>query len=242
MRRNFFPAKSLFCEEVRSHEQRKESQGDGERRSRPRWDNPTGQLPGAGTPSGIDNGLYGTSRRRDSSVPDRTRLRSLGNDGAVSSPGETRPSGAMNRIGASGGTSSGMSSGGDNAQVLTAMANAEVRRQLEERVRASMVGTSVGAEVFHIGSPSDQTGSDFQSVRSRSTQGLSHPTTSPVSFGPIGSPSVARNILPDRAVSSPGMIDVRCCRTCLGRCQFLCRLSTFECWRKYSKSAGTSFE
>ena len=52
----------------------------------------------------------------------------------------------------------------------------EVRRQLEDRVRASMVGTNVGAEVFHIGSPSDQTGSDLQSVGSRSTQGLSHPT------------------------------------------------------------------
>ena len=59
---------------------------------------------------------------------------------------------------------------------------------MEERVRASMVGTSVGAEVFHIGSPSDQTGSEtgsdyFPSVRSRSTHSLSHPTTSPVSFG-----------------------------------------------------------
>ena len=71
------------------------------------------------------------------------------------------------------------------------MANVELRRQLEERVRASMIGTNVGAEVFHIGSPSDQTGSDFQSVRSRSTHSLSHPTTSPVSFGPIGSPSVS---------------------------------------------------
>ena len=115
----------------------------------------------------------------------------------------------MNRIGASGGTSSGMSSSGDNAQVLTAMANSEVRRQLGERVRASMVGTNVGAEVFHIGSPSDQTGSDFQSVRSRSTHSLSHPITSPVSFGPIGSSSVAGSVFPDRAVSSPGsMSDV----------------------------------
>ncbi len=112
----------------------------------------------------------------------------------------------MNRIGASGGASSGVSSNGDNAQVLTSMANAEVRRQLEEKVRASMVGTNVGAEVFHIGSPSDQTGRDFQSVRSRSTQGLTHPTTSPVSFGPVGSPSVAGNVFPDRAVSSPGMM------------------------------------
>ena len=37
-----------------------------------------------------------------------------------------------------------------------------------------MVGTNVRAEVFHIGSPSDQTGSDFQSVRSRSTHSLNH--------------------------------------------------------------------
>ena len=29
---------------------------DGERRSRPRWDNPTGQLPGAGVPSGVNSG------------------------------------------------------------------------------------------------------------------------------------------------------------------------------------------
>ena len=29
----------------------------------PRWDNPMGQLPGTGIPSGIDSGLYGTSRR-----------------------------------------------------------------------------------------------------------------------------------------------------------------------------------
>ena len=86
------------------------------------------------------------------------------------------------------------------------MANAELRRQLEERVRASMLGTNVGAEVFHIGSPSDQTGSDFQSVRSRSTHSLSHPTTSPVSFGPIGSPSVSGSLIPEGAVSSPGLM------------------------------------
>ena len=178
----------------------------------------------------------------------------------------------MNRIGASEGVSSGASAG-DTAQILTDMANAEVRRQLEERVRASMVGTNVGAEcfklsypssshkscgdfqvsvkghwtyswayvwvcrvshvsltwtagileiscslrgkkkgtnvgaeVFHIGSPSDQTGSDFQSVRSRSTHSLSHPTTSPVSFGPIGSPSVSGSLIPEGAVSSPGLM------------------------------------
>ena len=39
----------------------------------PRWDNPTGQLPGTGIPSGSDSGLHGTSRRRDSSVPERSR-------------------------------------------------------------------------------------------------------------------------------------------------------------------------
>ena len=116
------------------------------------------------------------------------------------------PFSAVNQIGASGGVSSGVSSG-DNAQILTQMANAEVRRQLEERVRASMVGTNVGAEVFHIGSPSDRTGSEFQSVRSRSTHSLSHPTTSPaVSFGPIGSPSISGNPIPEGAVSSPGLM------------------------------------
>ena len=115
------------------------------------------------------------------------------------------PFSAVNQIGASGGVSSGVSSG-DNAQILTQMANAEVRRQLEERVRASMVGTNVGAEVFHIGSPSDQTGSEFQSVRSRSTHSLSHPTTSPASFGPIGSPSISGNPIPAGAVSSPGLM------------------------------------
>ena len=116
-------------------------------------------------------------------------------------PGTFSPFSAVNQIGASGGVSSGVSPGA-NAQILTQMANAEVRRQLEERVRASMVGTNVGAEVFHIGSPSDQTGSDFQSVRSRSTHSLSHPTTSPVSFGPIGS----GNTIPEGAVSSPGLM------------------------------------
>ena len=127
------------------------------------------------------------------------------------SPGVDRPSlfssfpVSVNRIGASGGVSSGASSG-DTAQILTEMANAEVRKQLEERVRASMVGTNVGAEVFHIGSPSDQTGSDFQSVRSRSTHSLSHPTTSPASFGPIGSPSVSGISIPEGAVSSPGLM------------------------------------
>ena len=123
-------------------------------------------------------------------------------------PGSLSPFSAVNQIGASGGVSSGVSSG-DNAQILTQMANVELRRQLEERVRASMIGTNVGAEVFHIGSPSDQTGSDFQSVRSRSTHSLSHPTTSPVSFGPIGSPSVSGSAIPEGGVqpsSSGGRI------------------------------------
>ena len=198
------------------------------RASNPVWDNPGSQLPGTGLGAGFESGLYGTSRRRDHSVPERTRLRTSQSEGvstgstadgsaALSSPGVDRPSlfssfpvnftpfSAVSRIGASEGVSSGASSG-DTAQIWTEMANAEVRRQLEERVRASMVGTNVGAEVFHIGSPSDQTGSDFQSVRSRSTHSLSHPTTSPVSFGPIGSPSVSGSLIPEGAVSSPGLM------------------------------------
>ena len=186
----------------------------------PRWDNPTGQLPGTGIPSGSDSGLYGTSRRRDSSVPERSRLRTS-ESGA--SAGESRPSlfdglssgfspfGAVRNMGASegaSGTSTGGVSSGDNAQTLTAMANAAIVSQLQERARASLVGSAVGAEVFHIGSPSDQQGSDFQSVRSRSTQQSlpTHPSTSPVSFGPIGSPSISGSAPPGGAMSSPGMM------------------------------------
>ena len=51
----------------------------------PRWDNPTGQLPGTGIPSGSDSGFHGTSR----SVPERSRLRTS-ESGA--SAGESRPS------------------------------------------------------------------------------------------------------------------------------------------------------
>ena len=88
------------------------------------------------------------------------------------------------------------------------MANAAIVSQLQERARASLVGSAVGAEVFHIGSPSDQQGSDFQSVRSRSTQQSlpTHPSTSPVSFGPIGSPSISGSAPPAGAMSSPGMM------------------------------------
>ena len=186
----------------------------------PRWDNPTGQLPGTGIPSGSDSGLHGTSRRRDSSVPERSRLRTS-ESGA--SAGGSRPSlfdglssgfspfGAVRNLGASegaSGTSTGGVSSGDNAQILTGMANAAIVRQLQERARASLVGSAVGAEVFHIGSPSDQQGSDFQSVRSRSTQQSlpTHPSTSPVSFGPIGSPSISGSAPPGGAMSSPGMM------------------------------------
>ena len=186
----------------------------------PRWDNPTGQLPGTGIPSGSDSGLHGTSRRRDSSVPERSRLRTS-ESGA--SAGEPRPSlfdglssgfspfGAVRNLGASegaSGTSTGGVSSGDNAQILTGMANAAIVSQLQERARASLVGSAVGAEVFHIGSPSDQQGSDFQSVRSRSTQQSlqTHPSTSPVSFGPIGSPSISGSAPPGGAMSSPGMM------------------------------------
>ena len=78
--------------------------------------------------------------------------------------------------GASGTLSGGVSSG-DNAQTLTAMANAAIVSQLQEL----LVGSAMGAEVYHIGSPTGQPGSDFQSVRSRSTQSYSH-STLPVFF------------------------------------------------------------
>ena len=86
-------------------------------------------------------------------------------------------------------------SSGDNAQTLTAMANVAIVRQLQERARASLVGSAMGAEVYHIGSPTGQPGSDFQSVRSHSTQSYSHPTASPVSSG---------SAVPGGAMSSPG--------------------------------------
>ena len=213
----------------------------------PRWDNPTGQLPGTGIPSGSDSGFHGTSRRRDSSVPERSRLRTS-ESGA--SAGESRPSlfdglssgfspfGAVRNMGASegaSGTSTGGVSSGDNAQTLTAMANAAIVSQLQERARASLVGSAVGAEVFHIGSPSDQQGSEFQSVRSRSTQQSlpTHPSTSPVSFGPIGSPSISGSAPPGGAMSSPGMMSD------IGQ-SFLCRESIF--WRRIWRSPDAVYD
>ena len=235
----------------------------------PRWDNPTGQLPGTGIPSGSDSGLHGTSRRRDSSVPERSRLRTS-ESGA--SAGGSRPSlfdglssgfspfGAVRNLGASegaSGTSTGGVSSGDNAQILTGMANAAIVRQLQERARASLVGSAVGAEVFHIGSPSDQQGSDFQSVRSRSTQQSlpTHPSTSPVSFGPIGSPSISGSAPPGGAMSSPGMISDIGQGFCAGNPPSRSPDSPYEFWRspdspyefgrnfrKNSESTGTSFD
>ena len=177
-------------------------------------------MPGTGIPSGSDSGLHGTSR---SSVPERSRLRT---SEVGASAGGSRPSlfdglssgfspfGAVRNLGASegaSGTSTGGVSSGDNAQRARASLvgeNAAIVSQLQERARASLVGSAVGAEVFHIGSPSDQQGSDFQCVRSRSTQQSlpTHPSTSPVSFGPIGSPSISGSAPPGGAMSSPGMM------------------------------------
>ena len=69
----------------------------------PVWDNPGSQLPGTGLGAGFKSGLYGTSRRRDHSVPERTRLRTSQSEGvstgstadgsaALPSPGVDRPS------------------------------------------------------------------------------------------------------------------------------------------------------
>ena len=73
------------------------------RASNPVWDNPGSQLPGTGLGTGFESGLYGTSRRRDHSVPERTRLRTSQSEGvstgstadgsaALPSPGVDRPS------------------------------------------------------------------------------------------------------------------------------------------------------
>ena len=82
--------------------------------------------------SGLYGFSHGTSRRRDSSVPERSRVRT--SESGVSAGG-SRPSlfdglssgfspfGAVQNLGASGGasgTSSGGVSSGDNAQTLTA--------------------------------------------------------------------------------------------------------------------------
>ena len=69
----------------------------------PVWDNPGSQLPGTGLGAGFESGLYGTSRRRDHSIPERTRLRTSQSEGvstgstadgsaALPSPGVDRPS------------------------------------------------------------------------------------------------------------------------------------------------------
>ena len=162
-------------------------------------------------------------------MPERSRVRT--SEAGVSAGG-SRPSlfdglssgfspfGAVQDLGASGGASGTSSEGvssGNNAQTLTAMANAAIVSQLQERARASLVGSAMGAEVYHIGSPTGQPGSDFQSVRSHSTQSYSHPTTSPVSFGPVGSPSVSGSAVPGGAMSSPGrMSDIEGTSFCAG--------------------------
>ena len=92
----------------------------------PLWGNPGSQLPGTGVQAGFESGLYGTSRRRDHSVPERSRLRTSQSEGVStgstadgsaalpssgvdrpslfsSFPGSLSPFSAVNQIGASGG-------------------------------------------------------------------------------------------------------------------------------------------
>ena len=82
-------------------------------------------------------------------MPERSRVRT--SESGVSAGG-SRPSlfdglfGAVQNLGASGGASGTSSRGvssGDNAQTLTAMANAAIVSQLQERARASLVGSLV---------------------------------------------------------------------------------------------------
>ena len=64
------------------------------------------------------------------------------------------------------------------SQFLTRRVNAELQRAFEAGVPAS--------QVYHIGTPSEHTTSEgFRSVVSQRTPSVqSHPTSSPVSFGP----------------------------------------------------------
>ena len=81
-------------------------------------------------------------------------------------------------------------------------------------------GTS---QVYHIGTPSgsENTGSSlFQSIPSQRSSNPSHPTSSPISFGP-STPVMSASAAPAGLLSSPG--------------------GYVRCWR-YFASTRTSFE
>ena len=91
---------------------------------------------------------------------------------------------------------------------LTRRVNEELQRAFEAGVPSSEVYPS--PEVYHIGTPSERTTSEgFRSVVSQRTPSVqSHPTSSPVSFGP-STPVQSASAAPAGLLSSPGgMSDV----------------------------------
>ena len=86
--------------------------------------------------------------------------------------------------------------------------NEELQRVFEAGVPSSHVHPS--PEVYHVGTPSERTTSEgFRSVVSQRTPSVqSHPTSSPISFGP-STPVQSASAAPEGLLSSPGgMSDV----------------------------------
>ena len=93
------------------------------------------------------------------------------------------------------------------SEFLTRRVNEELQRAFEAGVPSSQVYPS--PQVHHIGTPSEHTTSQgFRSVVSQRTPSVSHPTSSPISFGP-STPVQSASAAPAGLLSSPGgMSDV----------------------------------
>ena len=94
------------------------------------------------------------------------------------------------------------------SEFLTRRVNEELQRAFEAGMHSSHVYPS--SEVHHIGTPSEHTTSEgFRSVVSQRTPSVqSHPTSSPISFGP-STPVQSASAAPAGLLSSPGgMSDV----------------------------------
>ena len=156
----------------------------------PEWDDPNGQLPGTGIPGDGGDSLYRSNslrRRRDAS-PVKGTVESVGQEGVGVVP--ERPSLF---------STSGSSSFNPFSAALSSL-------RPEERAEVNQTGVSDGAsQVFHIGTPSgsENTGSSiFQSIPSQRSSIPSHPTSSPISFGP-STPVMSASAAPAGLLSSP---------------------------------------
>ena len=89
------------------------------------------------------------------------------------------------------------------SEFLNRRVNEELQRAFEAGVPSSHVCPS--PDVYHIGTPSERTTSEgFRSVVSQRTPSVqSHPTSSPVSFGP-STPVQSASAAPAGLLSSPG--------------------------------------